>query len=268
MNKSALEMALPIPNSKEQDVFEKYIEPADYLPKFVDLINSDFRDEVRDAAYANNPFDRPARHTYNVFGDYDRLLLFFERIINPLTLFWGARGDQQQLIKTIDDNPQRGDRIPPPHRDPFDKVNVPLNARIIWSIQAIKNWIDYYGGGFYALWRPELKRMINEISIIADMRKVNPYRPETPRSMLPTDNAVRTLKAVVEPVDIRDNLGNTVPLYQVIVTIVIQGGLVEKRYRDYYMSEVEAHRSDLFKQAKLLSVPDYMDKFKDYVIPD
>jgi hypothetical protein len=268
MNKSALEMALPIPNPEEHKVFVKYIESADYLPTFKNLIESNFMEEIRAAAYTNQPFDKHARHTYNVFGSYDKLELFFDRIINPLTLFWNARGDRDALIDLIDRNPQKGDRNPPPHRNPFDYANVPQDSRIIWSIQAIRNWIDYYGGGFYALWRPELKRMINEIAVIAKKKRVSPYRPPTPRSVHPTANAVRTLQWEIEPVDITDLQGNTITLYQLIVKIVLQGGLIEKRYREYFMTEQEAYRANLFKEAGLLSVPDYMKKFKDFEVID
>lgn len=248
----ALEMALPVPTDKEKELFNKFIVPYDYLPTFAYLANgSNFRSEVQRSVSDN--FSKRA------FGTVEGLSKFFNRIITPLTLFWNERHDAEKLAQTILDNPVRGDRRPRPGKDPFDPT-VPEDIRIAESLQGLRNWIDYYGGGFYALWRPELKRMVNDIAIIVNRRKVRPYRPTTPRSSHYSLNPIRTMVSEISQVPIDD--AGTQFLWEVTVRIVLDGGRTEKVFRDFYDSEKAARNSDLFIDSKVLSVPEYIEKYK------
>ena len=253
--KLATEMALDLPTTNALNFFKTVIEPKDYLPTPVYMGQTNVQREAQ-------ALDTKSYRMIQKYGT------IYDRIIYYLSLYWDNRGDVDTLCNTILNNPARGDRAPKPGKNPFDPT-VPENIRIAESLQGLRNWIDYYNSPLWAVWRPELKRIINDIAIIANKRKVRPYRATTARSKLQALNPIRTMVAEIIKELIKDNAGNALQeIFKVTTVITISGGLEKKIFVDFYDTMEEARRSDLFKDAKALSVPDYISKYADNEIVD
>lgn len=247
----AVEMALAEPTQQAKEFFDLHIKTKDYLPTLEELMR------IYDSVSSANLDQR----SINMLSNYAKI---YSRILHLLSLYWKHRGDEQDLCDTILQNPARGDRRPNPGKDPFDSA-VPEDIRIAESLQGLRNWIDYYNSPLWALWRPELKRMINEIAMIVKKRKVRPYRPTTARSQLPTKNPIRTLSIEINKENIlEDSTGDLLQEVWVVKAYIrVDGGLVARQFIDFYDTEKEAAGSDLYKDAKLLSVPEYTEKYAD-----
>lgn len=248
----SMEMALAIPTDEHKRVFEKYIVPEGYLPK---------RDIVFSMPYSD-------RWSISIFSNHTKIDAFFHRIIEPLSAMWAVKDDPVLLEKAVLSNLVPPDRLQPPDKDVYN-TSLSDEKRIIRNIQNLREWVDYYTGGFYALWRPELKRMVNEIALILDKKKVSPYRKETPRSELHTKNPVRTMQIEIVEEKIPTIDGPEASMWKATTTIVTEGGRSTKKYRAYFDLIREARLSGLIRDAKILSVKDYEEKYKeDLVIED
>lgn len=248
----SMEMALAMPTDEDKELFEKYIEPYDYLPK------KDKIYEMINLFWYNKP---------KIFRTPRSLDSFFDRIIEPLAAMWAVRYDPVLLGGAVLSNLVPPDRLKTPDKDVYN-TSLSDDRRIVLNIQNLREWVDYYTGGFYALWRPELKRMVNEIAIILAKKKVSPYRKETPRSELQTKNPVRTMEIAIVEEKIPTIDGSEESMWKATTTIVTEGRRSTKKYRAYFDRISEAYQSELIKDAKILSVKDYAEKYKEDLVTE